>query len=530
MLAKVILKGSVSKASDWDCQDAWAEGPSRAAVADGVTNSSYMSRHFAQRLVDCFVDPGVSLAAPTSVQAPDSPSFAPVSLGPGALSEFADHVRRWWRKDVDEVYLPVASEHQRSGWTAGDLASHATFAGIGWQCRPDGHCTLACFVVGDCFIFIGREDEEVRTITGAEPGDTSLTQAISVGSTNDTPFFSQLHAVTIAIDTPDTWVMLTTDFIGKQLHRDLQGGSAQWPHRFKSLVQLRNQSDLLRWVRQHVVTEAGGGTDDAAVILLKFKQEAAAQDSGLGDLVAALRDGSEDPTPESERSPVQLELEPLDPDQNEPQMAQPENHHPGQSPATAAQAPALACPGGKTVALKHHYRLILVVTALISLLTLAGLLLVRRVVSPANSHTSERGTRTAALKKITSPPSGGMVDAATTPQSPEGRLTPQEASARVNACIRAMANNATTMGITITPGQNQRALAPDLRGLLAQMLWADLYIAYKKPDHVVNLGFSDLDAVRSDPLYQTLEAVAGKKADYVTLNRLALTPCPAAER
>jgi len=46
------------KAGDWACQDALKFNAERAAVADGVTNGSFMSRMFAQRLADTFVESG----------------------------------------------------------------------------------------------------------------------------------------------------------------------------------------------------------------------------------------------------------------------------------------------------------------------------------------------------------------------------------------------------------------------------------------------------------------------------------------
>jgi hypothetical protein len=509
MLGKLILRGSVSKASDWDCQDAWAEGPSRAAVADGVTNSSYMSRHFAQRVVDCFVEPCISLEVPGEVQDLRSPNFSAAALGPGALPEFAASVRRLWRKDVDEVYLPFASLHQRTGWTGGGLASYATFAGVEWQSLPDDKCVLSCFVVGDCFAFIGREDEEVRIITGAEPGETSLTQALCVSVSDDLPFFSQLHALAVVIENPDTWVMLTTDFIGRQLSREILPGAAPWPPRLKSLVQVRNQSDLLRWVRQNALPLADGGADDAAVILLKFEQQAQTHDeSGATPLIALSEMLAPQVTPEVLATPLPDTDQPgLEPEQLEPEHCEDTYVEPAQADQAlvnpAEPPPSLALAVTRPAGLRIRYRpMHLLVATTIFLIALGGIFLVW-VTLPF--VTPSPATRTASTKFPSFSPA-----IKAEPEVPNFPLTPEMAWERVSDCVRAMVQNGAARGISITP--NQRKATQD--GQIAPSLWADLYIAYKKPG-------------QTDPLSGTLKAIAEKKVDSGTLIRLALTPCPA---
>lgn len=276
---KVLLYGKQSKGPEWDCQDAFAfvddAELSRIAVADGVTNDSFMAKQFAQRVVDTFVG-----MRPLSVDAdlvelqllsnPSPTRIKPHVFDGHVVRRFVTAIREQWREDVERVHLRGAVPFQRINWEDGKLESSATFAGVESVRQADGSQLVTVLVVGDCYVFIGGEQACFGMVTGKEgPGDNTETVAVTADDRCAT--VRKIHVARFLVVEP-CYFVLTTDYLGVQMSRAIEKEPSVWPSSVQRLLGLRYQSDLSLWLAEQLALDSQKTqADDAALVVLKFE-------------------------------------------------------------------------------------------------------------------------------------------------------------------------------------------------------------------------------------------------------------------
>lgn len=276
--AVLVMQGAVSKAPDWDSQDAFAADieKGRFAVADGVTNGSFMSKQFAQRVAENFVglrlDPCEYFLRRSRMAGSGAGSAASSPVTEEVVSTaFESKLRNSWRSEVERVWLGRASAFQRAQWESGELASHATLAGVCLKTAPDATLELRFLLVGDCFLFICVPGKVARVLTGSRPDGTGRTSTARVASHDAAEVIADHAAGAIPLGEEHGFLILATDYIGVRLARAIEAAGGQWLGVVSDLRRLRNQGDFALWVEMlRRADQRNEPADDATVALVRF--------------------------------------------------------------------------------------------------------------------------------------------------------------------------------------------------------------------------------------------------------------------
>jgi hypothetical protein len=281
MPTKLILKCSVSKSDQWDCQDACAAEPSlgRFAIADGVSAATFVPGAFAKRLVDSFVSLPNEVLDEVFRRQPDdggepyakglcSPA-APVPAGNSRLEGWSARLRTQWRADVDEVHRHRADKLTMKQFENGDIKSEATFAGVRIHEVVGGKCVIEVLVVGDCYVFIYDEKDGCRTITAADLAGEKRDNTVAVTADKNAVRFPAYRRAYITAN-PGTYVLLATDCIGWWLHKTGRE-RGDWKDKIEFIVNLKTQSEFTNWVL-HLRNsgDLGQESDDVTLMLLEL--------------------------------------------------------------------------------------------------------------------------------------------------------------------------------------------------------------------------------------------------------------------
>ncbi len=233
-----------------ECEDVsriWltSDGPARIVLCDGASESAF-ARSWAQILVNAFVDRPFDLT----------------SLDGTSLSEWLGPCESEWNRAVPWDRIPW---HGEAKTRAGAVATLLGMT-VEWTPNPSGSLPWQAVAVGDCCLFVVRDDDLALSFPLEDSGQFNSTPSLICSNpSNNGGLWARVHQLQGEC-LPGDLIVLASDALACWILQERESGGKPW----ETLLSLGSDREWSDWVQARR-SQRAMRNDDTTLITIKVE-------------------------------------------------------------------------------------------------------------------------------------------------------------------------------------------------------------------------------------------------------------------